>query len=88
MYNLKNQKIDFHHKPQYIKREIHEGQLKRSRAFPGDILMNIVGPPLGKLAIVTEEFPESNFNQAAVLIRPFVKSINRWIFWYLNEMYI
>ncbi|MBL7769301.1 MAG: restriction endonuclease subunit S [Flavipsychrobacter sp.] len=86
MYNLKNQKIDFHHKPQYIKREIHEGQLKRSRAFPGDILMNIVGPPLGKLAIITEEFPESNFNQAAVLIRPFVKSINRWIFWYLNEM--
>lgn len=86
MYNLKNQKIDFHHKPQYIKREIHEGQLKRSIAYPGDILMNIVGPPLGKLAIVTEEFPESNFNQAAVLIRPFVKSINRWIFWYLNEM--
>jgi type I restriction enzyme S subunit len=86
MYNLKNQKIDFHHKPQYIKRKIHEGQLKRSRAFPGDVLMNIVGPPLGKLAIISDEFPESNFNQAAVLIRPFVKSINRWIFWYLNEM--
>lgn len=86
MYNLKNQKIDFYHKPQYIKREIHEGQLKRSRAFPGDVLMNIVGPPLGKLAIIPEEFPECNFNQAAVLIRPFVKGINQWIFWYLNEM--
>jgi len=87
MYNLKKQKIDFEHKPQYIKEEIHYGQLKRSRTQIGDLLMNIVGPPLGKLAIVPVSLPESNFNQAGVLIRTFLhREINNWIFWYLNEM--
>ena len=86
MYNLKNQKIDFFYRPQYIKEEVHNGQLKRCRAFPGDILMNIVGPPLGKIALIPEELTECNFNQAAVLIRPLIKEMNLFIFWYLNEM--
>jgi type I restriction enzyme S subunit len=86
MYNLRNQVIDFFHKPQYIKEEIHNGQLKRCRAYPGDILMNIVGPPLGKIAIIPDDLPECNFNQAAVLIRPFIKEMNFYISWYLNEM--
>ncbi|MCK4663581.1 MAG: restriction endonuclease subunit S [Bacteroidales bacterium] len=86
MYNLRNQKIDFFHKPQYIKEEVHNGQLKRCRAFPGDIIMNIVGPPLGKIAIIPSDLPQCNFNQAAVLIRPFFKELNVFIFWYLNEM--
>jgi restriction endonuclease S subunit len=86
MYNLRNQKIDFFHKPQYIKEEVHNGQLKRCRAYSGDVIMNIVGPPLGKIAIIPESLPECNFNQAAVLIRPMIKSMNYFIFWYLNEM--
>lgn len=87
MYNLKNQKIDFDYRPQYIKPEVHNGQLKRSRTEIGDVIMNIVGPPLGKLAIIPETLPQANFNQAAVLIRPYsFKEMNKWIFWYLNEM--
>lgn len=87
MYNLKNQKIDFDYKPQFIKEEIHNGQLKRSRTQIGDVIMNIVGPPLGKLAIIPESLPEANFNQAGVLIRPYLfKEINKWIYYYLNEM--
>jgi type I restriction enzyme S subunit len=86
MYNLRSQEIDFHFKPQYIKEEIHNTKLKRCRAYPGDILMNIVGPPLGKIAIIPESLPECNFNQAAVLIRPIVKESNKYIFWFLNEM--
>ena len=86
MYNLRNQKIDFFHKPQYIKKEVHNGQLKRCRAYSGDIIMNIVGPPLGKIAIIPDDLPECNFNQAAVLIRPLYKEMNFFIFWYLNEM--
>ncbi|RNL54316.1 hypothetical protein D7004_08725 [Pedobacter jejuensis] len=86
MYNLRKQKIDFHFKPQYIKEEVHNGQLKRCRAFPGDIIMNIVGPPLGKIAVIPEELTECNFNQAAVLIRPLYKEMNWFVFWYLNEM--
>jgi len=86
MYNLKNQKIDFFYKPQYIKEEVHNGQLRRCRAYPGDILMNIVGPPLGKIAIIPKDLLECNFNQAAVLIRPEIKEMNFYIFWWLYEM--
>lgn len=86
MYNLRNQKIDFFHKPQYIKEEVHNGQLKRCRAYSGDVIMNIVGPPLGKIAIIPNDLPECNFNQAGVLVRPFQKEMNLFIFWYLNEM--
>jgi type I restriction enzyme S subunit len=86
MYNLRNQKIDFFHKPQYIKKDVHNGQLKRCRAYSGDIIMNIVGPPLGKIAIIPEDLPECNFNQAAVLIRPLIQEMNQFIYWYLNEL--
>ncbi len=86
MYNLRNQKIDFFFKPQYIKPEVHNGQLKRCRAYPGDVIMNIVGPPLGKIAIIPDSLPECNFNQAAVLIRPYLSAMNTFIFWFLNEM--
>ena len=87
MYNLKNQKIDFDFCPQYITETVHNGQLNRSKTQIGDIIMNIVGPPLGKLAIIPKWLPECNFNQAAVLIRIYgVKKINKWLFYYLSEM--
>ena len=88
MYNLRNQKIDFSFHPQYIKEDVHNGKLKRSRTEAGDLIMNIVGPPLGKLAFIPPSLPESNFNQAAVLIRPLLHKdiINRWLFYYLSEM--
>ena len=88
MYNLRNQKIDFDFHPQYVKREVHEGKLQRSKTEVGDLIMNIVGPPLGKLAIIPPSLPESNFNQAAVLIRPyFYKDVLvKYLFYYLSEM--
>ncbi len=88
MYNLRNQEIDFEYKPQYVTREIHEGKLARSRAKPGDVIMNIVGPPLGKIAIVPNSLPECNFNQAAVMIRALfeTKLMNQYIRFYLMQM--
>ena len=44
--------------------------LKRACALPGDVLMNIVGPPLGKVAIVPDDHPRWSINQAIVLFRP------------------
>lgn len=86
VYNIVKQAINFHYKSQFIPIQIHSVQLKRSIVLPGDILMNIVGPPLGKLAIVPNDFPEWNINQAIVLIRPHFQDINKWIYWFLNEM--
>jgi type I restriction enzyme S subunit len=70
VYNIVNQKIDFFYKPQYVTRKVHEKELKRCRVYPKDVLMNIVGPPLGKVAIVPDTFPEWNMNQAIVVFRP------------------
>jgi len=88
MYNLRKQHIDFFFHPQYIKPEVHNGKLQRSRTEIGDLIMNIVGPPLGKLAIIPSDLPESNFNQAAVLIRPYMykEILVHYLFYYLSEM--
>jgi type I restriction enzyme S subunit len=46
---------------------------------PGDVLMNIVGPPLGKVALVTDEYPEWNINQALAFFRPMQHFSSRFI---------
>ena len=62
--------IDFAYQPTFIPNHVHSGELRRSRVLPGDVLMNIVGPPLGKVAVVPPDFPESNINQAIAVFRP------------------
>ncbi|WP_445358132.1 restriction endonuclease subunit S [Microbulbifer sp. ANSA005] len=54
---------------QFVSQESHNGFLARSKAYPGDILMNIVGPPLGKIALLDDLYPEYNMNQAIVFYR-------------------
>ena len=69
VYNIVNQKIDFDYKPQFVTADVHKSSLKRSIAQPNDVLMNIVGPPLGKVAVLTDQYPEWNLNQAITLFR-------------------
>lgn len=70
VYNIVNQEIDFEYRPQFITEEVHQTKLKRSIGYPGDVLMNIVGPPLGKVAILPDTYPKWNLNQAITLFRP------------------
>jgi len=71
VYNLTNKgELDFSKNPTFISKETHKKELSRSKVFPGDILMNIVGPPLGKVSVVPDIFPEWNINQAIVIYRP------------------
>ena len=70
VYNLSNTgKLLFKNKTQYIDNSVHNGELSRSIVFPNDVLMNIVGPPLGKFALVDDSFPEWNVNQAIAIFR-------------------
>ena len=69
VYNIVNNRIAFYSKPQYISKNIHENKLKSSILKPNDIIMNIVGPPLRKIAIIPNDFPEWNMNQAIVRFR-------------------
>ena len=83
VYNIVNQRIDFFYKPQYIKKNVHEKELKRSKIYPNDVLINIVGPPLGKVAIVPDSFKEWNINQALVVFRPKNLLLNKYLYYIL-----
>jgi type I restriction enzyme S subunit len=70
VYNLTfDGSLDFTVKPTFVSNSTHQGMLARSRSIPGDVLMNIVGPPLGKVSIVPPAYPEWNINQAIVTFR-------------------
>jgi len=70
VYNLSdNGELHFHEEPQYIDIETHNSLLARSKVFPEDVLMNIVGLPLGKFALVPNDFAEWNINQAVAIFR-------------------
>lgn len=79
VYNIVNGHVDFNYRPQYISDEVHHGSCRKSIAQPGDVLMNIVGPPLGKIAVVPSTHPEWNINQAIVLFRPSERITSGWI---------
>jgi type I restriction enzyme S subunit len=68
--HIVDNKLEFSSLPCFVPREVHNGVLKRSKVFPRDVLMNIVGPPLNKVAIVPNDFPEWNINQALAIFRP------------------
>jgi type I restriction enzyme S subunit len=85
VYNIQNQKVDFEYKPQFITISYHREKMKRSRLVPGDVVMNIVGPPLGKVAIIPDRFPEWNCNQAISFFRPVFPELAPWIYTFLKE---
>jgi len=57
------------YKPVFISRKLHEVDLARSEVRAGDILINIVGPPLGQVSIVPAAIKEANINQAVARFR-------------------
>lgn len=70
VYNLTfSGKLDFSVDPTFVDFGTHSVDLKRSIVKPGDVLMNIVGPPLGKVSIVPATYPEWNINQAIARFR-------------------
>jgi type I restriction enzyme, S subunit len=86
VYNLKfDGSLDFSIKPTFISSDTQKNLLKRSRVFPGDVLTNIVGPPLGKVSIVPEIYPEWNINQAIVLFRTNKTVDNKYLSYVLQS---
>lgn len=84
VYNIRNQAIDFEYKRQFISAQYSATKLKKSILYPGDVVMNIVGPPLGKVAIIPGNYPQWNCNQAIVFFRPVFLSLGRFIYTYLK----
>ena len=79
VYNLtKTGRLDFAINPTFVEFDTHRSELARSRVFPGDVLMNIVGPPLGKVSVVPDDFAEWNINQAIAVFRPICGLLNSY----------
>ncbi len=85
VYNLTfDNSLDFSIDPTFVDFETHSGFLARSIVRPGDVLMNIVGPPMGKVSIVPNSYPEWNINQAIARFRCLEKLNNRYLAYYLG----
>jgi len=85
VYNLTfNNTLDFSIDPTFIDEDTHRGFLSRSITLPGDVLMNIVGPPMGKVSIVPDTYPEWNINQAIVRFRCLDDLDNKYLAYYLG----
>jgi type I restriction enzyme S subunit len=85
VYNVVNQQLDFGYRQHFISSGLHNGAMRRAQAMPGDVVMNIVGRPLGKVAIVTDEYPEWNINQALTLFRPSEAITTEWLYVFLRS---
>ncbi|HCE53832.1 MAG TPA: hypothetical protein DER05_02070 [Lutibacter sp.] len=85
VYNIVNNKIDFEYNPQYVSESIQNSQIKKSITFPGDVVMNIVGPPLNKIAIIPDDYPEWNLNQAITLFRTKNYLSNTFLYYFFCE---
>ncbi|MEU9758224.1 hypothetical protein AB0D98_00090 [Streptomyces sp. NPDC047987] len=89
VYNIsKRGFIDFTVRPTFVDRETHEQSLKRSKVLPGDVLTNIVGPPLGKTAVVPADHSEWNINQAIVAFRAGPDISPEWLRFVLQSPYV
>ncbi|MGE6569857.1 restriction endonuclease subunit S [Shewanella vesiculosa] len=84
VYNIQNQVIDFEERTLFVSEGSHLGKLKRSILYPGDVVMNLVGPPLGKIAIIPNTYPEWNCNQNIICFRPLEIRLNLYIYTYLT----
>lgn len=86
VYNLNfDGSLNFKKNPTFIPASVHQKDLRRSICYPGDVLINIVGPPLGKVSVVTSQYPEWNINQAIVLFRPNEQVISSYISYFLQN---
>lgn len=83
--HLINDKVSLDSTSHYINPDYVEQKLTQLLIQPGDLLLNIVGPPLGKLALIADNSPFLISNQAIARIRPFEKSMANWLFWYFKE---
>lgn len=85
VYNIVQNKIDFEYQPQYVTNEIQNTQIKKSITYPGDVIMNIVGPPLNKIAIIPSTYPEWNLNQAITLFRTKDYLMKEYLYYFFCE---
>ncbi len=85
VYNLTfDNTLDFSIDPTFVDKDTHVGFLGRSIVYPGDVLMNIVGPPMGKVSIAPDLHSEWNINQAIARFRCSDGLYNKYLAYFLG----
>lgn len=77
--------LDFQASNFFVTAKTHRGELARSVCLPGDVLTNIVGPPLGKLGLITHETGDANINQAIALFRPTAQVLSEFLLLWIGS---
>ncbi len=87
VYNLNfDGSINLKKDPAFTTLEIHSTSNKRAITIAGDVLINIVGPPLGKVSRIPENCNlEFNINQAIVRFRPSEKILSKFLSFFLQS---
>lgn len=72
----------------YITEET-DAEMKNSRVFPEDVLINITGASIGRSSIVPLDFPMANVNQHVSIVRLRQKQIHaKWVAAVLQSHYV
>jgi type I restriction enzyme S subunit len=86
VYNLTfDGTLNFEQGPTFVSRATHTTVLARSICRPGDVLMNLVGPPLGKVSLLPARHPEWNINQAIARYRLIDSALSQYFVHVLLE---
>jgi type I restriction enzyme S subunit len=78
-------RADFERQPAFVSQALHRGLLARSVVRPNDVLMNIVGPPLGRICLVSATYSEWNINQALAIFRTKADILPTYLFYALRS---
>ena len=72
--------------PAFTTIEIHNSKNKRAISIAGDVLINIVGPPLGKVSMIPLNSKlQYNINQAIVRFRPNEKIDSKFLSFFMQN---
>ena len=87
VYNLNfDGTLNSNKNPAFTTNEVHNSQNKRAITIAGDVLINIVGPPLGKVSMIPlNSKKEFNINQAIVRFRPNEKITSKFLCFFLQN---
>jgi len=62
----------------FISKAIH-ARMEGTIVYPNDLLLNITGGSIGRCAVVTDNIKEANVNQHVAIIRPVIRTTNKFL---------
>lgn len=68
----------------YISPEVNE-LMRRTRVRPGDVLLNLTGASIGRVACAPDDLSQANVNQHVAIVRPALGLDSRYLMYWLSQ---